>query len=94
MFHVAAHGQNLDRRAGSRHHVGFGAPMWIMARAGFTAARATNPGPAPTTPVATLADGRHRGSPSYAGHQPEWTLLGCAQPGWPVQRGANFPANE
>jgi hypothetical protein len=57
-LHAAAHGQILEERAASRHHFGFGAPTWIRARANFTATRATNPGPAPTTPVPTLADGR------------------------------------
>lgn len=55
---AGAHGQALEERARSRHHFGFGAPTWIKARASFTATRATNPGPAPTTPVPTLADGR------------------------------------
>jgi len=57
-LHAAAHGQNLEERVTSRHHFGFGMPTWIKARASFTATRGTNPGPAPTTPVATLADGR------------------------------------
>lgn len=55
---VGAHGQNLDQRAASRHHFGFGVPTWVKARAGFTATRATNPGPAPAAPVPALADGR------------------------------------
>jgi len=57
VLHVGAHGQNLDERAASRHHFGFGVPTWVKARAGFTATRATNPGAAPAAP-ATLADGR------------------------------------
>jgi hypothetical protein len=55
---VSAQAQNLDERAAARHHFGFGVPTWIRARAGFTATRATNPGPAPTAPVPTLTDGR------------------------------------
>ncbi len=58
MLHVCAHGQNPNEHAAARHHVGFGVPTWIKARAGFTATRATNPGPAPATPVPALADGR------------------------------------
>lgn len=58
LLHVGAHGQGLDERVASRHHFGFGTPVWLKARAGFTATRATNPGAAPTAPVPTLADGR------------------------------------
>ena len=57
LLHVGAQGQALDERAESRHHFGFGVPVWLKARANFTATRATNPGAAPAAP-ATLADGR------------------------------------
>ena len=57
LLHAGAHGQALDQRMVSRHHFGFGTPVWLKARANFTAARATNPGAAPSAP-ATLADGR------------------------------------
>lgn len=41
----------------SPHHWGVGAPVWLNAKASFTAARASNPGAAPGAP-ATLANGR------------------------------------
>lgn len=57
LLHAGAQAQGLEERAVSRHHFGFGTPVWLKARAGFTATRATNPGAAPSAP-ATLADGR------------------------------------
>lgn len=57
LLHAGAQGQGIEERAASRHHFGFGLPVWLRARASFSATRATNPGAAPATPV-TLADGR------------------------------------
>lgn len=57
LLHTGAPGQGLEERVATRHHFGFGVPVWLKARAGFTAARATDPGAAPSAP-ATLADGR------------------------------------
>ena len=38
--------QNLEQRVVSRHHFGVSLPVWLNAKAKFTATRATNPGPA------------------------------------------------
>lgn len=52
------HAQGLDAPATSRHHFGMGVPVWLKARGKILATRAGDPGAKPTTPVATLADGR------------------------------------
>ncbi len=57
LLHAGAQGQGIEERTTSRHHFGVGMPVWLRARASFTATRATNPGAAPAAPV-TLADGR------------------------------------
>jgi len=43
---VVAAAQNLGDPVVSRHHFGVGLPVWLNAKAKFTATRATNPGPA------------------------------------------------
>ena len=50
--------QGLNEPVASRHHFGAGIPVWLKARGTILATRSTNPGPAPTAPVPTLADGR------------------------------------
>lgn len=50
--------QGLNDPAKSNHHFGAGIPVWLKARGTILATRATNPGPAATAPVPTLADGR------------------------------------
>lgn len=42
---VVVAAQNLEERVVSRHHFGVSLPVWLNAKAKFTAARATNPGP-------------------------------------------------
>jgi hypothetical protein len=43
---LVASAQNLNDPAVSRHHFGASLPVWLNAKAKFTATRATNPGPA------------------------------------------------
>jgi hypothetical protein len=42
---VVVAAQDLEARVVSRHHFGVSLPVWLNAKAKFTAARATNPGP-------------------------------------------------
>lgn len=56
-LHACVQAQGINEPVATRHHFGAGVPVWLKARGQITATRATNPGAAPTLPVATLADG-------------------------------------
>ncbi len=80
----AAAAQNLNDPAVSRHHFGASLPVWLNAKAKFTATRATNPGPAAGGAVdRTYDDGYNRvdstgNAPAIPGGPPSTSFFGYA----------------
>lgn len=81
---LAVTAQNLNDPAVSRHHFGAGLPVWLNAKAKFTATRATNPGPLAGGAVdRTYDDGYNRvdstgNAPAVLGGPPSTSFFGYA----------------